>query len=240
MYAQRFCYLQNFPHLQAKCTDYEVCVHYAPQLFSQTRCARKWFSISCAQKGNEQGVWDGKHVRISLLGRTKRKWDNIKMDLKEIKWVWPEFIWVRIRTVDACIHGNKPLCSTTTIIIFINCNLVSPAGSENHPVAMGGISLLANNLSSSQKGIYFIKLTETDGESDFKTGPTRLRTLPKICSWNEWCHRSKRKKRFPGGIKTRTTNWGNCKYNTLLLLLLLLLFYQFFPVVLHICGLSLK
>lgn len=32
---------ENFPHLKAKCIDYEVSAHYAPKLFSQTRCAQK-------------------------------------------------------------------------------------------------------------------------------------------------------------------------------------------------------
>jgi hypothetical protein len=35
------------------------------------------------------------------LGRPRRMWDNIKMDLREIGWdgvVWPGLIWLGIRT----------------------------------------------------------------------------------------------------------------------------------------------
>jgi len=48
---------------------------------------------------NAYRVLVGKHIRKQQLGRSRGRWeDNIKLDLKEIRWVaYVGFIWIRIR-----------------------------------------------------------------------------------------------------------------------------------------------
>jgi hypothetical protein len=49
---------------------------------------------------NVYRVLFGKPERRRPLGRPRRRWDGIKMDLEEIGWgVWSGFIWLSIGTV---------------------------------------------------------------------------------------------------------------------------------------------
>jgi hypothetical protein len=43
------------------------------------------------------------------LGKSRRKWkDDIRMDLKEMRWVWTAFIWLRREKVAcSCEYGNE-------------------------------------------------------------------------------------------------------------------------------------
>jgi hypothetical protein len=40
----------------------------------------------------------GRHKGKRPLGRPRRRWENIKMDIQEIAWAWSELIWLSIRT----------------------------------------------------------------------------------------------------------------------------------------------
>jgi hypothetical protein len=48
---------------------------------------------------NVNKILVGKPEGKKPLERPRRRWmDNIRMDLKEIGWMWTEFIWFRIGT----------------------------------------------------------------------------------------------------------------------------------------------
>jgi hypothetical protein len=74
----------------------------SPDIIRQIKARRRWWAGHVARIGEERKVYkvlvekpEGKRP----LGRPRRRWDGIKMDLREIGWgVWIGFDWLRIGT----------------------------------------------------------------------------------------------------------------------------------------------
>jgi hypothetical protein len=57
---------------------------------------------------NEYKILTQKPEDKRELGRSRRKWEDIRMELKEMRWVWTAFIWLRRRKVACpCEYGNE-------------------------------------------------------------------------------------------------------------------------------------
>jgi hypothetical protein len=68
---------------------------------------------ACSADGEERGVYRGlvgKPEGKRPLGRPRRRWDDIRMDLQEVGYgVWTGLSWLRIDTGGGyCECGNEP------------------------------------------------------------------------------------------------------------------------------------
>jgi hypothetical protein len=68
---------------------------------------------------NAYSILELKPVGKRTLGGSRRRWNNIKMDLREIGWVGVDFIDLAQDTVGSSVeHGNEPSTSITFWEVF--------------------------------------------------------------------------------------------------------------------------